>query len=248
MPEVQTHTPLVKPLRTRWRQAVIGLAIAVLTAGFVWQVRGPILQRVGAWWVISDELTHADAIVVLGGSIDVRPFAAADLYKRGLASKILVANVRMGRAESLGLVPSHTQLNRDVLLKLGIPAMAIVAFGESVSSTHEEAEALREWAVVSQAKRIIIPTELFAARRAQWVFDRELAPKGVHVMVYALPPPEYTLADWWHHRYGLIDFNNEGKRGKTRGGMILRFSGGRESDSFWECRRPEILTVCRTPS
>jgi len=186
--------------------------------------------------------------VVLGGSIDVRPFAAADLYKRGLASKILVANVRMGRAESLGLVPSHTQLNRDVLLKLGIPAMAIVAFGESVSSTHEEAEALREWAVVSQAKRIIIPTELFAARRAQWVFDRELAPKGVHVMVYALPPPEYTLADWWHHRYGLIDFNNEGKRGKTRGGMILRFSGGRESDSFWECRRPEILTVCRTPS
>ena len=38
------------------------------------------------------------------------------------------------------------------------------------------------------------------------------------------------------------------KRGKTRGGMILRFSGGRESDSFWECRRPEILTVCRTPS
>ena len=39
-----------------------------------------------------------------------------------------------------------------------------------------------------------------------------------------------------------------GKRGKTSGGMILRFSGGRESDSFWEWRRPGILTVCRTPS
>jgi hypothetical protein len=39
-----------------------------------------------------------------------------------------------------------------------------------------------------------------------------------------------------------------GKRGKTRGGMILRFPGGRESDSFWECRGPGILTVCRTPS
>ena len=38
------------------------------------------------------------------------------------------------------------------------------------------------------------------------------------------------------------------KRGKTSGGMILRFSGGRESDSFWEWRRPGILTVCRTPS
>jgi hypothetical protein len=38
------------------------------------------------------------------------------------------------------------------------------------------------------------------------------------------------------------------KRGKTSGGMILRFSGGRESDSFLEWRRPGILTVCRTPS
>jgi len=38
------------------------------------------------------------------------------------------------------------------------------------------------------------------------------------------------------------------KRGKTRGGMIIRFTGGRESDSLWACRRPRILTVYRTPS
>jgi gamma-glutamyltranspeptidase / glutathione hydrolase len=46
-----------------------------------------------------------------------------------------------------------------------------------------------------------------------------------------------------------ISMQNRGcKRGKTSGGMILRFSGGRESDSFWGCRRPGILTVCRMPS
>jgi hypothetical protein len=45
----------------------------------------------------------------------------------------------------------------------------------------------------------------------------------------------------------LVDYHPR-KRGKTSGGMILRFSGGRESDSFWEWRRPGILTVCRTPS
>jgi hypothetical protein len=38
------------------------------------------------------------------------------------------------------------------------------------------------------------------------------------------------------------------KRGKTRGGMIIRFTRGRESDSFWACRRLRILIVCRTPS
>ena len=192
----------------RWRLTVIGAAIAALAIGFTWQMREAILTHVAAWWVVSDELTHADAIAVLGGSIDVRPFAAADLYKRGLASTILVANVQMSRAEELG-IPSHTELNREVLLKLGIPAMAIVGFGDNVSSTQDEAEAIREWALVSKAKRIIVPTEIFAARRVQWIFDRELIPIGVQVIVYALPPPQYTLADWWRHRSGLIDFDNE---------------------------------------
>jgi DUF218 domain len=99
---------------------------------------------------------------VLGGDIDVRAFAAAALYKRGLAGKILVANVRMNRAERLNLIPSHTELNREVLRKLGIPTTAIFTFGESVSSTKEDAEALGQWARQSQAKRIIVPTELFA--------------------------------------------------------------------------------------
>ena len=39
-----------------------------------------------------------------------------------------------------------------------------------------------------------------------------------------------------------------GKRGKSRGGMIIGFTGGRESDSLWSCRRPTILTACRTPN
>ncbi len=39
------------------------------------------------------------------------------------------------------------------------------------------------------------------------------------------------------------------KRGKTGGGgMNIRFTGGRESDSFWACRRPRISTSCRQPS
>ena len=114
----------------------------------------------------------------------------------------------MSRAEELGIT-SHTELNREVLLKLGIPAMAIVAFGDNVSSTHDEAEAIREWASASKSKRIIVPTEIFAARRVQWIFDRELTPIGVQVIVHAFPPPQYTLADWWRHRSGLIDFNNE---------------------------------------
>jgi uncharacterized SAM-binding protein YcdF (DUF218 family) len=195
--------------KMRRRQATIGLAIALLVLGFAWLEREPVLRHLAGWWVISDDLTHADAIVVLGGSIDVRPFAAADLYKRGYADKVLVSNVQLGRAERLGFVRSHTQLNCDVLVKLGVPAEAIVAIGENVSSTREEAQAVRAWASEARAKAILVPTELFTARRTGWIFKRELDPIGVRVIVHAYPPPDYTLADWWESRYGLIDFNNE---------------------------------------
>jgi uncharacterized SAM-binding protein YcdF (DUF218 family) len=205
----QKHTQSVRRKRIRRLRVSIGLAIAVLATGLAWEEHERIFQDIGAWWVVSDELAHADAIVVLGGSIDVRPFAAADLYQRGFADKILVANVQLSRAEVLGFVPSHTENNRSVLLQLGIPAAAVATFGKDVSSTQQEAAAVREWASSSHAKRIIVPTEIFAARRTRWIFKHELAPIGVEVIVHALPPQDYTLADWWRHRYGLIDFNNE---------------------------------------
>ena len=46
----------------------------------------------------------------------------------------------------------------------------------------------------------------------------------------------------------LEDKRKNGNSGKSRGGMIIRFTGGRESDSFWECCRPGISIVCRRPS
>ena len=206
MPEAENHT---QPASKCWRRAMIGLAIVALAVGAAWLEHEPILRHIAGWWDVSDELAHADAIVVLGGDIDVRPFAAAALYKQGYAAKILLSNIQSGKAERLGLIPSNTELNRDVLRKLGVPETAIVIIGENNSSTQQEAAAVREWAVQSQAKRIIVPTELFAARRTRWIFDRELSPVGVEVFVHAFPSPGYTLADWWRHRHGLVDFNNE---------------------------------------
>jgi uncharacterized SAM-binding protein YcdF (DUF218 family) len=206
MPEAEKHA---RPPRKRWRRAMIGLAIVALAVGVAWLEHEPMLRHIAGCWAVSDELAHADAIVVLGGDIDVRPFAAAALYKQGYAAKILLSNIQFGKAERLGLVPSNTELNRDVLRKLGVPETAIVTIGENNSSTQQEAAAVREWALQSQAKRIIVPTELFATRRTRWIFDRELGPVGVEVLVHAFPSPGYTLVDWWRHRYGLIDFNNE---------------------------------------
>jgi uncharacterized SAM-binding protein YcdF (DUF218 family) len=185
------------------------LIMVVFAVGLAWAARASILRGMADLWVVSDEMGQADAIVVLGGGVDVRPFVAADLYKRGLAPQILVANVRYTPVEALKILPRQADLNREVLLKLGVPPAAIIGFGDGVSNTYEEARALRDWAASSQAMRLIIPTEIFPARRVRWIFQRELDSIGVHVTVLAFKPSEYGLEDWWRHEQGLITFQNE---------------------------------------
>jgi uncharacterized SAM-binding protein YcdF (DUF218 family) len=185
---------------------VFVLALACLCAG-TWIERGPLLQGMADLWIISDTVTHADAAVVLGGGLDVRPFAAADLYRRGLVNKVLISQVGDEPAVSLGVVLNHTESNRRVLLKLGVPADAIETFGTMNRNTIEEAIALSEWADRNNASSFIIPTEIFSARRVQYIFRRELATERLEVL--SLDPLLYNKDDWWKTDAGLIAFQNE---------------------------------------
>src|SRR5262245_52766738 len=49
--------------------------------------------------------------------------------------------------------PVETTLTRQLPLKLGVPAEAIVEFGDRLSSAYEEARAILEWAKSSGAKK-----------------------------------------------------------------------------------------------
>jgi uncharacterized SAM-binding protein YcdF (DUF218 family) len=197
---------LSRRLPRKLRVAVFLLALACLCAG-IWIERDPLLQDMAELWITSDSVTHADAVVVLGGGLDVRPFAAAELYKRGLINKVLISQVADDPVVSIGVVPNHTEANRQVLQKLGVPADAIETFGTANVSTSEEAFALSAWAKRNNASSFIIPTEIFSARRVQFIFRRELPTKTIEVM--SLEPRLYTKDDWWKTDTGLIAFQNE---------------------------------------
>src|SRR5262245_37617060 len=129
----------------RARRSIAAALVMVGLAGLAWAERAPLLQGAADLWIVSDPLTPADVAVVLGGGLDVRPFAAAELYHKGLVKKVLVSQVTDGRAVAIGAQPGHTQVNRQVLLKLGVPAEAIETFGSSNKNTKQEALALVEW-------------------------------------------------------------------------------------------------------
>jgi hypothetical protein len=93
-------------------------AIMAMLAGVaiaVWLGREPLLRGVASLWIVSDSVTYADAIVVLGGNFQVRPLVAADLYQRGLANRILVSQTIHMQQGPVTVSPTDAELNRAAL-------------------------------------------------------------------------------------------------------------------------------------
>ena len=208
---LETSEPAVLRPRPRSmaRRVLLALiACIAILALWVWLKPETFLRGAADLWIVSDEPAPADAIAVLGGGLEYRPFAAADYYRRGLAPKILVSNVGATPAERLGVLQSHVRANSEVLQKLGVPAAAIEPFGDHLSDTFAEAVALHEWAVRNGARRIIVPTDIFAARRLHWTLHHVFGNDAV-TLVPALNPPEYQRDNWWRNERGIIGFQNE---------------------------------------
>jgi uncharacterized SAM-binding protein YcdF (DUF218 family) len=187
----------------------LALFAVVMALGIsAWLGREPLLRWTADVWIVSDPIGPADAVAVFGGGLEDRPFAAAAFYREGLVKKVLVSNVHVGPAEKLGVTPSQTAAIREVLVKLGVPASDIEAFGDDLGNTHQEVLALRAWADRNGARSIIVPTEIFSARRVRWMLHHAFG-DAIAIRVPALDPGEYREDDWWKHDAGLITFQNE---------------------------------------
>jgi len=169
----------------------------------------PLLTTFTNIWVVDEEAVPADAVVVLGGGANTRTFAAAEAYNEGLVSIVLIPQVKIEPIEKLGIVKTHTQICKEVVLNRGVPESAIEYIGDEVSSSWEEALAIKEWGEANNAELILVPTEFPHTRRLRWVYDNVLGDSATDVHILSIEPLNYEQESWWNNEYGLIDFQNE---------------------------------------
>ena len=122
---------------------------------------------------------------MLGGGLDVRPFAAAELYHKGLVKKVLVSQVADGRAVAIGAAGRPHRGQSPGPFEFRGSADAIETFGSSNKNTKEEALALLEWTQRHGSRAVIIPVESFEARRVRWTFRHEFAGQPVRIEISA---------------------------------------------------------------
>ena len=190
------------------RSLTIWLTLSFFFVG-MWLERESLLRSAADLWIVCDRITPGDVVVVLGGGLGVRPFIAADLYRQGLVRKIVVSQVAEERFVNMGVIPGHTEINRRILQQLGVPDNAIETFGIANKNTADEAIALRDWAGRNGASVLVIPTEIFSARRVRWTFQQIFSGTAARVEVPSFEPQGYSRAEWWKTEDGMIAFQNE---------------------------------------
>jgi hypothetical protein len=178
---------------------LIGLSIAI------WFSREILLQAAADYWIISDEVRAADAVAVLGGHVKSRAEAAGEYYRAGLVQKVLISNV-----QSL-ISSSDPEMSRlKLAIRLSVPESAIEMFGtHGLPNTYAEAVALRDWVLRTCSLRLIVPTEIFSARRVRWILKRELVGTGALVQVPALNADKYARIKWWESDEAIRSFRSE---------------------------------------
>ena len=103
--------------------------------------------------------------------------------------------------EELGIDFSEDhEINRQVLIKLGVDESRVRVIPEVVDSTWEEAEALRRYLESERLDSIVITTCRYHSYRAFLNFQESLRDTGV--AVYSLPSTHcFYLPDaWWKDR------------------------------------------------
>jgi uncharacterized SAM-binding protein YcdF (DUF218 family) len=182
------------------RRAAAVVVLALLLAGAVASFRAA-----GRFLVVSDPLPrHADAVVVLAGSPPGRLLEAADLYRAGVAPRVVLTRERRPPAavslERRGLVvPSPHDDGRNQLIALGVPTGAIVALRGRAYSTSSEARLIARWACRTRQRSLVVVTSPSHTRRARLILRRVLAP-DVQLAVRPAPDDFFPRRHWWRHR------------------------------------------------
>ncbi len=187
----------------------MGAMIGVLILLFV--LRAPILTAVGNFLIVRDRLEPSDIIFVLNGDVATRPYQVARLLKQGMSDKVVIARTEDSMAVDAGVQPNITDMSIAIMKRAGIPGDKIVQLPipGGVTSTFEEATALREYIRRNSLQRLIVVTSAIHTRRAGWIIHKALGGIPVKIMMSPAPDPRYTTGTWWRQEDGLIGCQNE---------------------------------------
>jgi hypothetical protein len=193
--------------RRRWlvRFVVIVVIVALLVL-----FRHAILQGLAEQLIVDEQPQAGAAILILGG--DRSPELAVKAFQDGQAPAVLLVDWWPQRPERLGITPPHAAMQRQVLVKHGIPDQDIALLPGQPRDLYQVADSIGLWLEQNPDKHLNVYCGRFDSRQVQVIFGRVLGEQRRRVHAQAVAHPEYDEHDWWCNKMGLKDFWGAGVR------------------------------------
>ncbi len=152
------------------------------------------LRALGAYLIISSDLQAANTIVVLSGGDESRMSEALQLYNENYAKMIILTETGQN-------IEGYSQLHsfdmRIVLLSNGVPSGNILITDRLVSSTRDEALAVKNLMINQQMKSAIIVTDPYHTRRAFNIFIENFKDTDIRLSIQPVHNSWYNSRTWF---------------------------------------------------
>lgn len=194
-------------MKRRWIRFPLLLIAAALAAGaLVFAARQPLLRAAGGWLDVGQQPTSVDYVLPLAGDFNSRPFVAAEIYRAGLAKKVLLPQPGRSAEVENGAALAHEEICRLVVLKLGVPERDIIMLEGQNHTTFDEANRLRQFVASHGPCSVAVVTSDFHTRRSLWIFRHVLGDAPCALRVMSAPVLDYSARNWWQSADGMTAY------------------------------------------
>ncbi len=176
-----------------WKTTCGALGLILITVFFV--CLGYLgLRAMGAYLIVASPLESVNAIVVLSGGDESRMTEALRLYNENYAKMIILTET--GNAAK-GYLHLHSFDMRIQLLTNGIPSGNMLITEKQVSSTKDEAIAVKKIMLNRQMISCIIVTDPYHTRRAYNIFKKEFMDTNIKILIQPVIHSWYNSRTWF---------------------------------------------------
>lgn len=158
----------------------------------------------GAAYYLSpqDKLSPADAIIVIsGGQTRTRAERGIELYKQGVAPKLIFSGAALDDG------PSNAHEMRLQALRAGVPDSAILS-DEEARTTYQNAQNTKRFIDQMDGKSFILVTSPYHQRRANMTF-KHIFGSDYRIINQSSYDNRWSKATWWATPFGVFITGSE---------------------------------------
>ena len=189
--------------KRRW---VVTFCLATLACLALFAFRVPLLVGHARLLSADQPPRRGDAVALFLSELESAAAfeEAAELYRLGWTTEILLIPQSPDRLERLGVFPRAEQEVVSRLKTLGVPSVAIHPLGETLQLVSPDLRPLKKWLLEDKQRTVTCLVAPFSSRRHVVVTNSRLHEERQRVHWVSMSDDRFDATNWWQSRQGVL--------------------------------------------